>query len=462
MSANKITGFFKKLSLSRLPRATNPATLEVFSSQECDTATPIVASFISSCCLEMDPSSTVPFNISLKPIRPALKSYPKNDEGNKFSEKWYADHTWLEYSKSKNAAFCFVCRHFGANSGNADVIYTKNGFTNFRKGPRKFKEHSATNDHISATHLYLERLASTDSVASKVSSHHQKIVSENRSYLTLIFQIIIWLCRQGLALRGHNEQSDAKNKGNFLELFDFVCKYNPAIKQRDETFHYKSAQIQNEIIDIVSKEIIKTILPPKCSYFSIIADETTDNSKSEQVCIVIRYLDEELVIHEKFVGFFDIDSTTAASLCHLILQVLNNLGLDYKSKMVGQCYDGAANMSGNRNGLHLKIREIADKALYVHCYAHQLNLALKHSCDSISKARNCLNTLNGLHDFIEGSAKRHAIFQSIQSISSEDTRRILHHLSDTRWASRDLSLNALKDSYAYVIKFLEVIVFFFK
>jgi len=38
MSAIKITGFFKKLSLSRLPRETetNPATLEAFSSQECD------------------------------------------------------------------------------------------------------------------------------------------------------------------------------------------------------------------------------------------------------------------------------------------------------------------------------------------------------------------------------------------------------------------------------------------
>lgn len=219
---------------------------------------------------------------------------------------------------------------------------------------------------------------------------------------------------------------------------------------------YQSSKIQNELIDIVAEKIIETILPPTCAYFSIIVDETTDNSRLEQVCIVLRYLDADMIIQEKFVGFFDTDSTTAATLFTLIIKALDKFGLDYKLKMVGQCYDGARNMSGIRNGLNVKVREVADKALYVHCYAHQLNLALKHSCDNITKARNCLNTLNALHDFIEGSAKRHCLFQSIQSLSTDEKAKILHHLSDTRWASRDLSLNAMKDTYAFVIDFLEV------
>ena len=41
----------------------------------------------------------------------------------------------------------------------------------------------------------------------------------------------------------------------------------------------------------------------------------------------------------------------------MILNVLDKLSLDYKSKLVGQCYDGAANMSGVKNGLNVKIRE---------------------------------------------------------------------------------------------------------
>ncbi len=61
----------------------------------------------------------------------------------------------------------------------------------------RFKEHAASNDHVTATQRYLERLASKESIVSSVSSHHKKQVLANRGYLTVIFQIIIWLCKQG-------------------------------------------------------------------------------------------------------------------------------------------------------------------------------------------------------------------------------------------------------------------------
>ncbi len=56
-----------------------------------------------------------------------MKEYPKNQDGNRFNHKWYSDYVWLEYSKSENAAFCFVCRYFGQNSGSCDKTYTKEG-----------------------------------------------------------------------------------------------------------------------------------------------------------------------------------------------------------------------------------------------------------------------------------------------------------------------------------------------
>ncbi len=475
MSKN-IRDFFKKLSLSKLPSSSSSSDsvsssqISVSSSQDSqdlnlhlsqeETIEPAITNSTEfsrselTTGLNLDPAtSTEPFNVLLKPIRPVLAHYLSNKYGC-FKSKWYSYYSWLEYSKSTNAAFCFTCRHFGDNSSNKESTYTKDGFKNFKKATEKFKAHHECLTHKTAALMYANRLAQDDSCLAQINSQHKLKVKENRGYLAIIFQTLIWLCKQALPLRGHDEIDESKNRGNFLELLEFQCRYNLDLRSHCErTFNYTSPQIQNEMIEIIAKEIIKVILPSELTYFAIIADETMDIARHEQVSLCLRYIDEHLVIREHFVGFFRTSSTTAESLCAIILEALDGFGLDYKSKLVGQCYDGAANMSGVENGLHKKIRNRAKKALYVHCYAHQLNLALQHSCNKIKNARNVLDTLNTLHSFIECSSKGHSLFELIQDRNSV----ILKHLSDTRWASRLSSLAAMKASYGSVIKFLEIV-----
>ena len=54
------------------------------------------------------------------------------------------------------------------------------------------------------------------------------------------------------------------------------------------------------------------------------------------------------------------------------------------SRCRGQCYDGASNMTGARNGVATKILDNESCALYIHCYAHSLNLA---ESDTMKKSR---------------------------------------------------------------------------
>lgn len=44
--------------------------------------------------------------------------------------------------------------------------------------------------------------------------------------------------------------------------------------------------------------------------------------------------------------------------------------------LFGQGFDGASNMSGKFNGVQAIIREQYPQAIYVHCAAHSLNLAV--------------------------------------------------------------------------------------
>ena len=74
---------------------------------------------------------------------------------------------------------------------------------------------------------------------------------------------------------------------------------------------------------------------------------------------------------ETFVGFFSTESTEGETLFKLVKKLITEYGLKLEN-IVGECFDGASNMSGVRKG-------VAARMMYVHCYAHVhvLNLALQ-------------------------------------------------------------------------------------
>ena len=50
-------------------------------------------------------------------LKRPLIDFPQSEQARrkfKFKKKWYEEFDFLEYSISKDAAFCFVCRCFGS------------------------------------------------------------------------------------------------------------------------------------------------------------------------------------------------------------------------------------------------------------------------------------------------------------------------------------------------------------
>ncbi len=63
------------------------------------------------------------------------------------------------------------------------------------------------------------------------------------------------------------------------------------------------------------------------------------------------------------------------------MALLSENGLNV-ANIRGQGYDGAANMSASYKGLHARIQRQNEKALFVHCHAHCLNLVLVETAKS--------------------------------------------------------------------------------
>ena len=71
-------------------------------------------------------------------------------------------------------------------------------------------------------------------------------------------------------------------------------------------------------------------------------------------------------------------NTMAQMICCSIKDLLCWCSLPL-SQCRGQAFDGASNMSGIRNGVQALLKKVEERALYVHCLAHNLNLCLQRT-----------------------------------------------------------------------------------
>ena len=91
-------------------------------------------------------------------------------------------------------------------------------------------------------------------------------------------------------------------------------------------------------------------------------------------------------------------------LANKTLTFLSSRGLD-PSKLCGQAYDGAGNMSGSLNSTATLISNDYPLALYLHCASHSLNLVVVKSLDKTS-VRNMIGVVNRVSTFFSAHPKR--------------------------------------------------------
>ena len=106
-----------------------------------------------------------------------------------------------------------------------------------------------------------------------------------------------------------------------------------------------SPDIQNEILKLMSLRILRDIVQQiSGKFYTIMVDETTDLSNTEQMVLCLRHVDDDLNVHEDLIGLYSLESTSADNIMLTIQDILLRLNLSINNCR-GQCYDGASNMS---------------------------------------------------------------------------------------------------------------------
>ena len=317
-----------------------------------------------------------------KPVQPQLRNFQKTKVGDRnrsFSVHWYQSHPFIEYSIQRDAVYCFSCRLFLSSSGYADTTFTTEGCNKWKKIGEKLKKHAESDAHKESMAKWMayKQTKSSSTVADQLASHRASTVAANRMYISTLSQVAVLCARQGIPLRGHDESSTSSNKGNYVEILELIASVMPELGRQFRSLpnnaKYTSKVVQNDLLkaaaDVVLKQITDEI--KDAEGFAVIADEARDVSKKEQLSLCLRYVNKQLEVNERFVGFSDLCDLDAKALAEKIVARLQVLGLDIK-QCVAQCYDGASVMSGQVSGVQQRLREIVGNGcVYIHCHAHR-------------------------------------------------------------------------------------------
>ncbi|KAM6582917.1 hypothetical protein CsatB_009919 [Cannabis sativa] len=381
------------------------------------------------------------------PCQPHLKPSEKvGPQSRAFNVAWYADYQdWLEYSVSKDAAFCLYCYLFkedvGGQSG-GDAFVSK-GFRNFKLAKSRLHTHVGKpfSAHNTARKMFEALMNEKQHIQTFFVKQSEQARSEYRTRLEAVVDCIRLLLRQGLAFRGDDESEDSSNQGNFLAILKFLSGHDDDIKavslsNAPENLKLTSPDIQKDIVRAAAFETLDVIIKGiGDSVFSILVDESRDVSIKEQMAVVLRY------------------------------------GLSI-SKLRGQGYDGASNMQGEFKGLKTLILKENPSAFYVHCFAHQLQLALVAVAKKHILVGYLFSVVTRVINVVGSSSERCDILREKQDVVISEAlkrgeiasgRRLnqetnLKRPSDTRWDSHYATLVSFINLFSPITDVLGTIV----
>lgn len=356
------------------------------------------------------------------------------------------DRKWLCYSKITGRIYCFACKVMSTKFSSQFVV----GYNDWKHAGEQISSHENSAGHREAMIALRTRKLRGGTVDTALVKQYEDEVSYGRELLKRLVSVIKFLCERGLAFRGKDELVGSVHNGNYLGIVELLAEYDPFLAQHIQMHgnqgkghaSYLSSSICEEVIELMGKEVLSTIVEEVKSliHYSISVDSTPDVTHVDQLTVTIRYVKSTGPV-ERFLTFLPMYGHTGAQIADHLLKFLAEQGIPIELCR-GQSYDNASNMSGKYNGVQAVVRKSSPYAEYVPCSAHSLNLVGKHAAEACSEGSEMFNLIQSLYNFFSGSTHRWAILKKhLEGLPVDKS------LSETRWSARGDAVKALSNGY---------------
>ncbi|KAM4567259.1 zinc finger MYM-type protein 1-like isoform 2-T3 [Odontesthes bonariensis] len=400
----------------------------------------------------------------LGPDQPDLAiKQPASERGKQyvrgFSRNWYTRKAWLAGCSHANAVFCFPCMLYKTNG--TERAWTVTGVRDMKHLSEKIKKHENTRAHMDSSVklaiLGRQNIATQLDDGNRLAVRkHNEEVTKNRHVLSKIIDCVKFCGAFELALRGHDETDSSENPGIFQGLVDFVASLDNLLEEHLKTatvFKGTSKKVQNELLDCMLS-VVRSFIQEEvrnANFVAFQADETTDISTHCQLVLVLRYIDANNEIQERFMEFIKIQNASTDTISSVLLERLHTiLPEGQKAKLIAQAYDGAAVMRGATGDVQRKVMDAYENAHYVHCYAHPLNLIMQQATSHMPRIGTFFSDLAGFSAFFSRSPKRTAVLDLVVS-------HRLPRAPKTRWNFHSCAVNTVYEHKDDLLKCFQTI-----
>lgn len=251
---------------------------------------------------------------------------------------------WLVFSKQN--LYCTVCICF---SSQVSAFVT--GFNDFRRTSQYIQRHENSADHNMCVESYFTNEMMNGLRNEKIETILKTQIDNNRCVVDAIINILKYLSKQGLALRGKSNEAignlnSSGNHGNFLELVKLVSLYNQTLanhlnkcmeksklantsRGRGDLVTFLSKNTSNKLMEILKDCVVEKIVDEinqNGEKFGVECDTTQDVSTKDQASIVVRYIHDSAV-QERLISFKHSKDGTGKGMYSLIKSSLEGVGL---------------------------------------------------------------------------------------------------------------------------------------
>ena len=207
--------------------------------------------------------------------------------------------------------------------------------------------------------------------------------------------------------------------------------------------------MQDSIAWEESREIAKLCQENK---FSLLIDESTDVSVSQNLAVVVRFFDRKKTkVTDALLDIVEVDDGSAHSLYQAVKRLLEEKSIPLRN-IIGFASDNCSKMLGSISGFQALLKKDVPGVFILGCICHSFALCASHACAQLPSYLE--QFLRDICCYFSRSSKRLHQFQLIQDIVHTPKHRMLK-LSQTRWLSRGKVISRILEQWDALLLFFQ-------